>query len=156
MQGRTWNVTHDNRFEAGWLLQTPVKPIWGQSVAALSVPAACTSNCDADFKLTRCATQADCTGGGTCTPVRASVSGPGGMPQSMCVGHSDAVYEKIYELITSATSFVDVTSLQPPDGRYEAAIRNALTVLSKRANPPEVRLLFGAFRCRASSIRRRY
>ena len=145
MKGRTWNVTHDNRFDADWLLQTPVQPLWGSDVGTLSVPDACTENCDPDFALQLCATQADCTGGGTCTALASSVSTPGAGARSMCVGHSDALYEQMYSLITSGRRFVDVTSLQPPDGRFEAAIRNALSYLSKLPQPPEVRLLFGDF-----------
>ena len=145
MKGRTWGVSHDNRFEGNWILQTPMRPIWDAPLTTLQVPAACTTNCDADFKLALCATQSDCTGGGVCTPVAASVSAPGGTPRSMCVGHSDALVDEIYTLMTRGTKFVDVTSLQPPDGRFEAGIRNALTYLSAKANPPEVRLLFGAF-----------
>jgi hypothetical protein len=145
MQGRTWNVTHDNRFEGNWVLQTPVQPMWGQSIAGLSVPEACTKNCDPDFNLARCATQADCTGGGTCAPVLSTVKAPGGAAQKLCVGHSDALVDEMYALITSGTKIVDVTSLQPPDGRFEASIRNALTYLSAKPNPPQVRLIFGAF-----------
>ena len=149
MQGRTWNVTHDNRFDDGWLLQTPMQPLLGSDgradVSALSVPGACASSCDSDFGLQLCTTQDDCTGGGTCTALASSVDTPGGAARSMCTGHSDALYEEMYALLTSGTRFVDVTSLQPPDGRFEAAIRNALTYLSKSDSPPEVRLLFGDF-----------
>jgi hypothetical protein len=145
MKGRTWGVSHDNRFEGNWILQTPMRPVWDAPLTTLQVPAACTTNCDADFELALCATQSDCTGGGVCTPVAASVSTPGGTPRSMCVGHSDALVDEIYTLMTRGTKLVDVTSLQPPDGRFEAGIRNALTYLSAKTSPPEVRLLFGAF-----------
>jgi hypothetical protein len=145
MQGRTWNVTHDNTFTGDWLINTPLQPLWGQPVATLNVPAACTSNCDPDFNLELCSTQADCTGGGTCAAVLSSVKSPNAPPKHMCVGHSDGLYEEMYKVITSGQQIVDVTSLLPPDGRFEAAIRNAITLLSSRANPPQVRLIFGDF-----------
>jgi phosphatidylserine/phosphatidylglycerophosphate/cardiolipin synthase-like enzyme len=145
MQGKTWNVSHDNTFTGNWLLNTPMQPLWGQPVSTLVVPAACTSNCDPDFGLQRCNTQSDCTGGGTCAPVASTVNTPGGAPRSLCVGHSDALYDEMYRVITGAQSFVDVTSLQPPDGRFLAAIRNGITLLSQRPNPPEVRIITGDF-----------
>jgi hypothetical protein len=144
-RGRTWNVTHDNRLLGNWLVQTPAQPMYGQDLGSLALPVACTKNCDPDFQLARCETQADCTGGGNCAVVAASVKTPGSTPQKMCVGHSDAVVDQMYSLITSATKIVDVTSLTPPDGRFEAAVRNAITYLSQKPNPPQVRLLFGTF-----------
>src|SRR5688572_15265289 len=33
MEGATWNVTQDNHFEPGWVVQTPVQPLWGRNVA---------------------------------------------------------------------------------------------------------------------------
>jgi phosphatidylserine/phosphatidylglycerophosphate/cardiolipin synthase-like enzyme len=48
-------------------------------------------------------------------------------------------------LLTSAQRVADLSSLTPPDGFFRAAIRNAITRLSRRANPPQVRLLFGTF-----------
>jgi len=141
LQGQTWNVSHDATFDADWLVNTPLQPMFGQPVASLVTPAACTSNCDPDFALQRCSTQSDCTGGGTCAPVLASVKTPGQAPASMCVGHSAGLVDRIYGLITSAQSFVDVTSLSPADAQFQASIRNAITLLSARPNPPEVRIL---------------
>ena len=141
MQGKTWNVTHDNTFDGDWLINSPLQPMYGEPVSQLVYPSACTSGCDPDFALQICKTQADCTGGGTCAPVLASVKAAGEAPTSMCVGHSAALVDRIYGLVTSAQSFVDITSLSPPDGQFLAAIRNAITVLSARPSPPEVRIL---------------
>lgn len=145
MRGKTWNVSHDNRLAGDWILKTPVQPMFGHAVAELVVPAACTSNCDPDFQLQRCAAQSDCTGGGTCKPVAATVRTPGGAPTSLCVGHSDALIDEMYRVMASGEKFVDVTSLLPPDGRYLAAMRNAITFQSRKASPPKMRLLFGDF-----------
>jgi len=145
MRGKTWNVTKDNRLEGDWLWQTPVQPMFGHSVNELVVPSACTTNCDPDFALQRCNAQTDCTGGGVCKPVLATVKTPGGTPASLCVGHSDALIDEMYRIMTSGQKFVDVTSLLPPDGRYLAAMRNAITFQSRKATPPKMRLLFGDF-----------
>jgi phosphatidylserine/phosphatidylglycerophosphate/cardiolipin synthase-like enzyme len=145
MRGRTWNVSHDNRLVGDWLVQTPVQSIYGVPGSELIVAAPCTTNCDADFGRQRCSTQADCTGGGVCRAVSATVKAPGEAATKLCVGHSDALYEQMYELMISGERFVDVTSLTPPDGAFEAAVRNALTYLSKKPNPPQVRLLFAAY-----------
>ena len=145
MEGRTWNVSRDNRFEPGFVIQTPVEAIWGRDVQELNVPAVCKSDCDADFGRERCSVQSDCDGGGLCRELASTVTADGGAPRKLCLGHSDALADQVYGLITSATRIVDVTSLTPPDGLYRAAVRNAITRLSKRAKPPQVRLLFGTF-----------
>jgi hypothetical protein len=141
MQGKTWNVSHDNTFDADWLVNSPLQPMWGKATSSLVYPKACTTNCDADFALQTCTQQSDCTGGGTCTPVLASVKVAGGSPKSMCVGHSMALVDRMYGIVSSAQSFVDITSLSPADGQFRAAIRNAITLLSAKATPPVVRIM---------------
>jgi hypothetical protein len=141
MQGKTWNVSHDNTFDSNWLINTPLQPLYGEPVSQLVHPAACTSNCDPDFALQLCTRASDCTGGGACEPVLASVKVAGQAPTSMCVGHSAAFVDRIYGLVAGAQSFVDITSLSPPDGQFLAAIRNAITLLSVERNPPEVRII---------------
>jgi phosphatidylserine/phosphatidylglycerophosphate/cardiolipin synthase-like enzyme len=59
----------------------------------------------------------------------------------MCVGHSFGLVEGRYRLIASAEKFVDITSLSPADYQFRAAIRNAITILSAKPNPPVVRIL---------------
>ena len=146
---KTWNVTEGNALSAGWLLQTPLSTTWGQSVRDLSVSQTCdpTTNarCDRDFKVLRCATQADCTNGGLCATVQSTVARSTDIPRALCVGHSDAMYEHVYQVIASAEQFVDVTSLSPPDGRFEAAIRNAVTRLGSKNKAITVRLMFGSY-----------
>jgi phosphatidylserine/phosphatidylglycerophosphate/cardiolipin synthase-like enzyme len=143
---QTWNVSHDNVLDPGWLLQTPPKEYWGQSYSALPIPAACTGpDCDPEFQLQRCATQAECTGGGICTEVAATVREPGGTPARLCTGHSDSLYDSFYRVIVAGERFVDVTSLTPPDGRFEPALRNAITYLAHTGRPVTIRLLFGDY-----------
>ncbi len=145
-RGLTWDLSTDNVLAAGWIVQTPLASTWGQPAAALSIARPCAGDpaCDPDFGLLACASQADCRDGGTCRPVRATVARAGDPPRSLCVGHSDAVVDQIYDVIASAQHTVEITSLVPPDGRFEAAIRNAITFLARSGRAVRVRVLWGA------------
>jgi phosphatidylserine/phosphatidylglycerophosphate/cardiolipin synthase-like enzyme len=144
--GHTWNVSTDNALDEGWLLQTPPEDTWGKTYEQLTMTTTCkTADCDPDFQLQRCQAQSDCTLGGRCAEVAATVHAPGGTPQKLCVGHSDSLVDDYYKLIVSGERFVDVTSLTPPDGRFEAAVRNATTYLASTGRAMQVRLLFGDF-----------
>jgi phosphatidylserine/phosphatidylglycerophosphate/cardiolipin synthase-like enzyme len=146
LRGRTWDFSADGRLDAGWVLQSPLAEYWGTPVADLPIAQPCdgAASCDPDFGLLTCTSQSDCTRGGTCKVVASTVTAPGMEPRSLCVGHSDALYDDIYEVIRDASSWVDITSLSPPDGRFEAAVRNAVTYLSKKATAKiRVRLLYG-------------
>jgi len=141
---RTWNYRGDAVFEPGWVLQTPPKEHWGQPASSLPLPAPCAGpGCDPDFGLQPCGHQGDCTGGGVCRPVSATVTRPGDPPRSLCVGHSDLLYERIYEALIETVAYADITNLSPCDVRFEAAIRNALTFLANRGAVARVRILFG-------------
>jgi phosphatidylserine/phosphatidylglycerophosphate/cardiolipin synthase-like enzyme len=141
---RTWNYRGDAVLEPGWVLQTPPKEHWGQPASTLPMPAACSgAGCDADFGLKNCTVQADCTGGGVCRPVPATVTEPGGLLRSLCTGHSDALYDEIYQALVATQAYADVANLSPPDGRFLAAIRNALTFLARSGSTARVRFLFG-------------
>ncbi len=146
--GRTWSVSHDNRLAPGWLVQSPPASHFGQPLTALQLPALCTSGstCDGDFGVRTCTSDAACGATGRCTALAATVKAPGQAPRSLCAGHSDVtLLDELHGLITSAQRAVDITSLQPPDGRFEATIRNAITYLGRTGRTVDVRLLFGAF-----------
>ncbi len=146
-QGSSWDYSTDNTLDATGLLPIPMTKYWGQG--NLPVAAECDPSkddyCDPDFKLFICGSQDDCTTGGICTEMAATVAHHGDQPYSMCVGHSDYVLDEIYKEVTSAKSRVDVTSLTPPDGRYQATMRNAVTFLSENSQPPTVRMIFGQY-----------
>jgi len=146
MRGHTWDVGTTNELGSNWILQTPSAQYWGQPVAALPVASSCAGqpSCDPDFDLLACTSQADCIDGGTCTPVHATVTSPGAAPRSLCVGHTDAFVDRIYDAVVGAKSIVDLTSLGAPDGRFAAALRNAVTLLAHSGHPVRVRLLYGA------------
>jgi phosphatidylserine/phosphatidylglycerophosphate/cardiolipin synthase-like enzyme len=145
--GRTWTVSDDNRLDAGWLVQTPPASHWGEPYAAMAQASTCTggSGCDLDFGLRTCTTDAQCGATGRCAPLAATRRAPGDTARRLCVGHSDAYLDELHGLITSAQGSVDLTSLSPPDGRFEAALRNALTYLGRAGRPVTARFLFGAF-----------
>jgi phosphatidylserine/phosphatidylglycerophosphate/cardiolipin synthase-like enzyme len=149
--GSAWHLATDGAFEPGWVLQTPIAEFWGQPISALPVAQPCTDQpgCDLDFLLLRCTTQADCTLGGRCTEVASTVTKPGQLARKLCTGHSDAFYDDIYKVIASARDFADLSSLEQPDGRFEVALRNAITYLSHSTQPVRVRLLYGAVPSRA-------
>lgn len=144
-RGRTWSVSTDNRLDAGWIVQTPPASHWG--APELAQAATCTggAGCDVDLGLRTCATSADCGAGGRCVALAATRRAPGDVAGLRCAGHSDALLDELHELVTRGEQLVDVTSLQPPDGRFEAALRNALTYLGATGRRVTVRLLFGAF-----------
>lgn len=152
-RGRTWNVTTKNLLDGAWLIQSPAEATWGMPYSALSVPAVCSgAGCSPDFGLRLCTTQGDCSGGGTCAPVAASVTLPGGTPTKMCVGHSDHVYDEMYKVLVSAQRYADVTSLLPPDGRFLSAMRNAVTYLARSGQPVQARFLFGNYPASGGSV----
>jgi phosphatidylserine/phosphatidylglycerophosphate/cardiolipin synthase-like enzyme len=157
----SWNFSNTNRLPDGWLVQSPPLQHWGRSEAQLTLPSTCVSTgpgdiaCDHQFGLHLCTeqnAQQVCGPQGSCQPLAASVSTPGAPARRMCVGHSDQVLlDGIYDLVKDADIVVDVTSLaQAADGRFLAALRNAITYLGHRAladgQPRTVRLLFGRWK----------
>ena len=50
----------------------------------------------------------------------------------MCVGHGDHVIDAMYLALTESSFYGDVSSLTEPDGRFMAAMRNAVTYLDNK------------------------
>lgn len=144
-RGVTWNVSHDNVLPSDFVVQFPPVETWGDDT--LSVAARCTegADCNVDFGLFKCSTDADCNGHGKCTALKATLRSANEAPQPMCVGHSDAVLDRIWSAIALAKTSVDLSSLTPPDGRFQAAVRNAVTYASSVASPPRIRMMFGNY-----------
>ncbi len=143
--GVTWDFAGDAQFESDWIVQSPLAEHWGESVDSLVVAEECLESpgCNVDFGLRECESDLDCTGGGICGALHATVAEPGAMAAQLCLGHSDLVLDQWYNTMVEAEVIVDITSLSPADGRFEAALRNALTLLSHSEEPPRARLLFG-------------
>jgi phosphatidylserine/phosphatidylglycerophosphate/cardiolipin synthase-like enzyme len=77
--------------------------------------------------------------------VKATVSSPGQAAEKLCVADADTMVDDMYDVITSANSFVDVASLAGPNGRYGTMFRNAVTFLASKKRPIEVRMIFGNY-----------
>lgn len=144
-RGRSWGLSQDNTFAADWMLFTP--RLFGRTYSQLAQAVTCEGgpNCNTDFGLRRCRSNAECGVTGQCAPYAPTMKRPGMRPERLCVGHSDEFVQSLYQLMTSAERFVDLTSLTVPDGRYYAAIRNAITYLSYKPQRIVVRALFGSF-----------
>ncbi len=143
-RGSTWNERGDAILDRDWLLQSP--SWWGRPAWRMPIARPCKwsdARCHTDFEMQRCNTQADCTLGGECQPVRATVTAPGELEQRLCMGQSDSLFETLYDAVVQAKDYVDLATLSPPDGRFLAALRNAFTYLSNTGRPVRVRVLFG-------------
>ena len=156
LQGTGWNVSTDNTLGSDFIVRTP--ELWGKSYSQLPQAVVCAAglNCNIRLGLRRCRANAECGAAGLCAPMQASVTTPGGQPEHLCVGHSDRFAEEVYRIMISAQRFVDVTSLTAPDGRFKAAIGNAITYLSRTNRPIVVRLLFASFPIQGQIKARRF
>lgn len=143
---KSWGVSSDNAFPDDFLQQIPPPDSWGNSnLANAETCKEGDAGCDADFLLKTCASQPDCKAGGVCTKLESSVAHPGQEAKSFCAGHSDRFLDQMYGIIAHGKRFVDVTSLTAPDGRFEAAVRNAITFATDSVPGIEIRLMFGNF-----------
>ena len=142
--GRLWTATTAS-FGDDFALFSPGPEAWQLGGAALPAGLACSGGegCDPDFHLQACSSQDDCQGQGLCRPVLATVTKPGDEPRSLCVAPGDFMADRVYSLMTSAQSTLDLTSLSPPSGRFRAAVVNALAYLDAAGRRPDVRFLFG-------------
>lgn len=145
MKGRAWSVSKDNALTGDFVVQVPAKSSFGKDDIVTAPRCKSGDRCDVDFGLYVCETDAECTGGSRCLPLEATIAHRGGEPQKRCVGDADFILDEVWNGIAKAETTVDVSSLSAPDGRYEAAVRNAVTYLSEKDAPPRVRMLFGNF-----------
>lgn len=139
----TYELTQGNHLVPDWLIQTP--NAWNLPARSVRViPPDCPA-CRTDFRLPVCRRRPDCDSG-PCVALAASVSRPGMRALRFCTGQSDAVVDRFYRLIVSARHAVDLTLLQPPpDGRFLAALRNAITWLAYAGRPVTVRIMIGNY-----------
>lgn len=145
-EGKSWSVSRGNRLSDAFLLQVPLASSWGQtSLPAATRCKADDARCDPDFLLPTCSRGADCGDQGRCVALKATVAHRSQAPRSLCVGHSDTMLDDVWSAIATAKESVDLSSLTPADGRFEAAIRNAITFASESVTPPRIRMLFGDY-----------
>jgi len=157
-RGITWNYSTTNLFDAEtFILQTP-RDTWGATATEPCFTSGTggpdsTRTCNEDFRLQECSTDTDCSGfpGTACERVDATVTAPGLLPLSFCARPQDVLWNQVYQTIVKARQIVDITTLnqadQAPDGRFRAAIRNALTYLASTGREVTVRILIGHFTC---------
>lgn len=146
-RGRLLAVSPDGSLPDDWIFEVPPPDRRGETAEALEAVTACDEDepdCDSDFRLLECSSDDDCHRGGSCDPVEATVTSPDDTPRSLCTGHSQQAYELVYETIAEAEDLVDVTTLYPPDGPFEAAIQNGLAYLDASGSTATVRFQFGS------------
>ena len=143
--GITYSLTRTNALDAGWLVQTPAR--WNRAASDLPFyPLKC-EGCDPDMGLPACRSDADCDAGTACRTLASLAASPStAARQSVCVGHSDALVDRIYGLVARAQRTVDIAVLQPPpDARFLAALRNAITALGRAGRTVQVRVVVGHY-----------
>jgi phosphatidylserine/phosphatidylglycerophosphate/cardiolipin synthase-like enzyme len=142
--GITYRLSEHNALDPGWLIQTPDR--WGRSAADLPVYQPGCPGCLPDIDLPLCGSDADCAGGGVCRPAAMLNASPANAGKRVCFGHSDAMADRLYEVIAAARSRVDIATLQwIPDRRFLAALRNAITTLARRGERVIVRVMVGQY-----------
>lgn len=145
MKGRSWNLSRDNALTGDFVVQIPGKSSFGADHVVAAPRCTKGDDCDTDLGLYTCQADNECTGGSRCVAMKATIAHRGEEAQKRCVGDADFVLDEVWSGIAMAEKTVDVSSLTPPDGRYEATIRNAVTYLSEKDSPPRVRMMFGNY-----------
>jgi hypothetical protein len=143
-QGSLWDYSFNNTLPADWLIFTPEHCFDPYSTFEMRIPEAGAN----DFNLKPCdGTSPDPTH--PCVSLASSVNVPGGSPLKLHAGHSRRIYEEMYNHIISGRRIIDIASLlrkdATPSGEFLAAVRNAITMLSKtvEARNVVIRLIFG-------------
>ena len=143
LQGTTYDLSTGNTLGAGWLIQSP--NAWDKPASTVPVEPPRCEGCEADWQLAACSAAMPCAIG-TCTQLRASMTPGGPAARTFCLGHSDALIDRFYEPIAAAKHAVDITLLQPPpDARFLAGLRNAISVLAASGRHVTVRILVGSY-----------
>lgn len=84
--------------------------------------------------------------------LKSSVTKVGHLPRSFCAGHSDSLYDRMYQVIVDANEFVDIATLSAPTGRFLVALRNAMTYLHSTGKPVHVRVIMGTLASSAEQL----
>jgi phosphatidylserine/phosphatidylglycerophosphate/cardiolipin synthase-like enzyme len=136
-----WNYSSDNQLDAGsWLYATPTS-VWSLPYSQFkqAVPGS------GPLELATC-TVAGPVAGTTelCLAMDASMTAPNQTATKLLIGHSDAMVDAVYDVMTSAQVLLDFTTLTPPTGRFLDMFRNALLYLSNKPETqrPVVRIVY--------------
>jgi len=186
--GPTWDVFADAEFEEDWIIQHPPREYVGKSSLDLPVAKTCKEgedNCNAEFGLKTCQTDDDCErvkvcpgpgeklynctdkekttpfASGMCREVDATRQSENSPAQKLCVGHSDFLYDRMFNHIIQAEDFVDVTSLDSPNivghptgdttRQFGAMFRNAMRYLDSQGKNIIIKFLFASYPFKAES-----
>src|SRR5476649_2227198 len=139
--GVTYELTRGNVLGSGWIVQTP--DAWGRRAADLKFYPLDCKDCEKDVLLPSCSSDADCGGGacGTIWPAPWST-----VRRKVCFGHSDALVNRLYDLISGAKSSVDISLLAPvPDTRFLGTLRAAFGALARIGRQISIRVLVGQY-----------
>jgi hypothetical protein len=143
LRGTTYGLSSGNALPHGWIMETP--DVWGKRAAAVRVQPLDCKNCDADFRLPVCRAPPACRTG-RCGELLASVAKAGDRPRRFCLGPADKLIDSFYTLVISAHQSVDIAMLAPPaDGRFLAALRNAVTWLAHSGRAVTIRAIAGDY-----------
>lgn len=131
-----WGFSTNNTLSDNWLVATPYQ-VWGKPYTDFKMAErgiAGEAGIDPDFLLK---IYAGDPGTGVAVPLDSTIKKINTPPTTLIEGHSYQIYERMYDVMTSAEQFLDFTTLTPPTGRFLAAFRNALSYISSK--PPEAR-----------------
>ncbi|WP_224242730.1 phospholipase D-like domain-containing protein [Hyalangium gracile] len=152
--GITYSAPAPAQLSDSFLLQTP--NAWGKKDKEIPFyPAVWSSsqNSVQGFELPVCQSDNDCASAEGYVPVGACQRPsfledlPGTTPTTkVCMGQSDVMVDRFYQLMIQAKQRLDITTLYtPPDRRFLAAVQRALHFLAKSGREVEVRVLVGIF-----------
>ncbi len=148
LENITYGLTYKNAFSSdGSFLTLYPGNIWGQQVKSIPTYNFHTGQgFNSDFGLPYCDKDQDCKVSGAICQHLSAFNNAIPASQKMCTGIADRNLDSIYNLITSAKKFVDITTLEKlPDQRFKSTFRDALTTLAKSGRPITVRILYGIY-----------
>ncbi|HEY1625138.1 MAG TPA: phospholipase D-like domain-containing protein [Streptosporangiaceae bacterium] len=135
-----WNYSSDNQLATSWLHQTPTS-VWSLPYTQFkqAVPGS------GPLELATCTVPGSVNGTTElCQVMDASMTKPGQTAAKLLIGHSDALVDAVYDVMTSAQVLLDFTTLTPPTDRFLDMFKNALLYLSNKPDGqrPIVRILY--------------
>ncbi len=146
LENITYGLTYKNSFdpEGGFLTLYPGN-VWGLQAKNVATYQFQTGpGFSSDFGLPYCRKNLDCKSSGATCQHLSVFDNAISETQKLCTGIADNNLDKIYNLITSAKKFVDITTMSHlPNQKFKSAIRDSLTTLAKSGKPIMVRILYG-------------
>ncbi|MBC7661582.1 MAG: hypothetical protein H7249_17940 [Chitinophagaceae bacterium] len=146
-EGKVWSQTKIT-LRPDWIVQGPTR-LWGLKPEQIPHEMNCDDDdyrCDPVWKRQICETDSDCLTPTTqCTPLQASRSSMRQRVKKMCLGNTDGLIDRFYNIVVSADHELDIASLFIPSGRFYTAMINGLALASEKESVPAVRILYAGF-----------